>query len=387
MIKLLARGPEFVGGQILASFAKKDTLHTTLKEGQGAIITKNGQFVRPIMSFQGFHFNEPGTDWFDPNIREWEIIRDDPTKPKGYYDRRLWMQSEFGLHWLGLPGMREVFDYEFEWSEKFRTHENGDVSRVIRHERTRIFFVAGFPYIIMEEEAKTADNYPVKLVYMVALRIVNPKVALFETVDWLKQAEGFINRVGRSFAGEFTYNELRSETDETDAAKRRRENFSLRVKKLNTLLLDEQDAGFCPAPNSLTGMIGHIGVAVDSAELLKVVLSGPNAQAHEQITLRETIAKADARAKVLTADADAYSAVMAKGAEAKGIQAIGKAQAEATNLQLEALSKHPELAGPLLQHTAIKPTDKGYIILDPVTKPAADGVKSLIKEVFGKKGA
>lgn len=369
MLKYLVRAPEFVAGQVLAYWSKEHLLTTACIEGQGRLIVANGQLEYPVMSHDGWHFNDPRMRWYNPAERKWEIIPNDPAQPDGYYDVRPWMFRKFGLHWVGLPGQHEVFDYEFSWTE-LELGEGADKGSLVPKprpkERTKKFYVVGFPYVMVEKEAKTKDNLPVKVTYLLTLRITNPVIALTKSGNWLQKAEGYANEVVRSYIGEFTWDQLISETDEEDSKKREKENFSRRLRALNYGLLGEGDdlhvfPYFPPMPgpgepplllSKLPGIVGKIGVEIESAELLAISLTGEAAAEHQRLTLIETTAARMAKAKRYAVDIDLYEKAMNAGVDALRIIKTKTAEAEGARKRIEAYAENPELAIALLKYDA-----------------------------------
>ena len=132
MIRNLIRGPA------LQMLAKEDILATTLGESTVKAIVRgsysNGPFDSFIMSFQGYHLNDPNRDWYrdkHPKTGEpwqpWDVLYHGPGNKNGFekeyeledetYDLRPQLYKDLGLYPMGgMPWERSIYMYQFEWN-------------------------------------------------------------------------------------------------------------------------------------------------------------------------------------------------------------------------------------------------------------------------------
>jgi len=381
MIKLMAAtavtallaGTALASPFVFSGWADEDYLFTKVEDGTGKIINKGDSFHRVIMSFEDHHLNDPTKPWFDPSQPRWEVLKNEPgvsylckpwlpkkflpkhtSYPANNYDNRPWLLREFGLFWVGLPKMRQIRSYNFSWNE-YQRQQIGDGDLVIRprKEVTNIFKVNDFSYVMVLTDAKTADNLTVRAEFVTVVRMTNPKKALIDSDDWLVQLEAYIDRQARSFIGSFTYDQLRSETD--DVALAAKEDFSKRMRELTLRLPDEEEL-------SALGTKGTIGITIGSANLEKIVLSGAHAVENEKLSIAAYGADQAALVAVKASEAEATALRNVNGAKADGIRDIGAAEAAATKMLLDVLAEQPEMAKAKLMKDALTSPGDGKVI-------------------------
>lgn len=372
-VTALLAGTAITSPFVFSGWAAQDHIFTTVEEGKGKIIIKGDSFHRMIMSFENHHLNDPSKPWFDETKPLWEVLENKPGVsylckawlprkllpkhphyPANHYDNRPWLLREFGLFWVGLPKMRQIRSYTFSWNEYERESGNdGDLGIKSRKESTKVFLVNDFAYVMVLTDAKTSDNSMVRAEFVTVIRMTNPMKALIDTDNWLIQLETYIRRQARNFIGTYTYNQLRSETD--DVALGVKEDFSKRMLELNQRLPEEDELG-------ALGTKGTIGITIRSTNLEKIVLTGGFALENEQLTLAQYRAEQEAIITVTESEAESTSIRNINGAKADGIRDIGRATAEATAMLLTELAKHPEMAEIQLRNDALKSPGAGKVI-------------------------
>lgn len=239
---------------IMKWLAERDTIFTTCQEGTAKAIMRGGSFDYAIMSFAGYHLNDPRQssdgkktrykktcrkikkeekvvsietisilDWevvyhgkrntkeFGYKITEKGIWEESETREKeesdDYYDDRHWILKELGLYWVGWPWINSVYEYVFEWNE-LSMNEKGEEKISSRKERTRFIYVADFTYAIRTTGAETSDLLPVDLLTLVTVAVRNPYHAMFSGEDWMQRITAAINLHVRTFVGNRNYDEL-----------------------------------------------------------------------------------------------------------------------------------------------------------------------------------
>jgi regulator of protease activity HflC (stomatin/prohibitin superfamily) len=168
-----------------------------------------------------------------------------------------------------------------------------------------------------------------------------------------------VDRQARNFIGAFTYDELRSETD--DVERQKQENFSDPVRKLTFCLPEEEGL----PESQRKGTKGTIGITVNAANLESIVLSGPAAEENEQLSVARYTADRKAESVRIGADAEAYATTTDADARAHATKVTGEAEAASITARLTALNQHPELASALLMSEAIAKPGDGKVIIVP----------------------
>lgn len=381
-------GAYWGSGFIFSLWAKSDKFFTEVKEGTGKVIVKGQTFHHIVLSYKGYHLNDPGKTWFDKSKPEWEIL---PNKRGKNYNDRPHLFRQFGLFWVGIPGMRSVYKYHFVWNE-YRSVAGSKQEVWHRDTMTSIFKANSFTYVMVIDGAKTKDNATVRAEFTVIIRITNPYLALFAADDWRALVESYVDRQGKNFIGTFTYDELRSETDQNqnmseeerqlaeekkEKTKRcERENFSKPVVRLTIELPEETE---CDAHATPIGLKGKYGVVIEAANMAEITLSGALALRNEEISTTLFLADAQALATQKAADADAYSVRTAGDANAYKTTVEGRAEAEATEVMLTTLAKHPELAAIKLATDALAQPGDGKTIVIP------SDIGKVVEGVFGRR--
>lgn len=311
-------------------FAERDLFTTYISPGDGKMILRGNEFHSFHISMPGFHLNRPDAEYFNKDADPWEILPNEEGKTDDDYDERpLWMKK-FGFYPVGIPFQRKVNEEIFEWKQ-----ESGGTI-VHRQEPTRIFKVNAFPYVIEQREVISKDGLPMKLTYIVGLRIVNPYKALIRTEDWLVQLEAAIQQAVRNWASSFDFMELISQTDETDAAKKRTEDFEKMVKAIDP------------------EMHKRFGVIIDSADLKAPMPDGPEAQAYLDSIAAPFQAEQAAKVTVTAATAQAAAEEAVGMAQARVQDAQAKAAVAGEVARYEAAEKHPEGASAVIAGEALK---------------------------------
>lgn len=326
----VALGAYFGGPFALVPLANNDTLVTYISPGDGKMILKGGEFHDFFISLPGSHLNRPGASYYDKKERPWEILPNAPGTTDDDYDERPAWMKKFGYFPVGIPFQRSVNEEVFEWKEE----SGGQI--VPRRELTRKFKVNAFPYVIVQTEVISRDGLPLRLTYIVGLRIINPHKALIETEDWLVQLEAAIQQAVRNWAAGFKFLELISQTDARGSKARMKENFELEVCKLSN------------------EMRIRFGVAVETADLKAPMPEGPKAQAHLDSIAAPFAAKKAAEVKVIDATAQAEADETVGMVKARVDKAVAEAAVAGEVARYKAAEEHKEGASAVIAGEALK---------------------------------
>jgi len=341
--------------------AKENILFTTVKEGTIKAIMRGDSFERFIMSFAGYHLNDPTktetktkklprykTEYFDEEAQEnkrlpdWEVVYHGKGNKKGFkeiddetYDDRSWLLRKLGLYWVGWPWVNNnVYVYAFEWNET-STNKEGKEKILPRAEATDFIFVADFTYAILTEEAETKDRLPVTVLTLVTVAIRNPYRALFSGEDWMKRVTAAINRHVRNFVGSKNFLDLISLKEKHWA------DFSQPIIGLSVRLLDDKD-------EPPYGLKGRYGAEIRTADLQTIELSGDAKKKNQESTTKEYEAKQEAQLKLIIGQA-----------EADVIEKKGTREAEALGKRLKVIKEYGETGITLAGYDAIQESSKG----------------------------
>jgi hypothetical protein len=396
--------------------AEENILVTTVKEGTVKTIMRGDSVDHFIMSFRGYHLNDPRKKdpkkgWYKTKFTEagkevklpdWEIVYHGEGNKKEfthhddeYYDDRSSYLKDLGLYRVGWPWKNSVYVYGFKWNETYMDKKEGREKVLIRAEATDFIYVADFTYAIMTYGAETRDRLPTDELTLVTVAIRNPYRALFSGEDWMRRVTAAINRHVKNFVGSKGYDELISitkgkksrelgdaseeevlaceEISETSVAWSK--EFSEPIIKLSAHLADENETSQPP-----TGLKGRYGVEIRTADLQTVDFSGtPEEKAEHQ---RAAVA-------VYTAEQTAKATLATGKADAKVIKMKGKREAEALAARLKVIGD-PGGAGLLLaQLDAMQEASKGagntvFWANNPFI-PLTDLLKNTVKKEGGER--
>jgi hypothetical protein len=337
--------------------AKEDVLFTNVKEGTVKGIVRGKTFDRFIMSFAGYHLNDPSKEGYREDRPKWEVLyhgdkntndfKGDEMKD-GHYDKRHWLLKHLGLYWVGWPWANSVYVYQFEWNETITDRGTGAEKILPRAEPTDFIYVADFTYAIKTVGAETKDRLPTDELTLVTVAIRNPYRALFTGEDWMRRITSSINRHVRSFIGVHDFQDLVQGTrfkgrEKPVEGERIGEevaiNFSGPIIELNEKLPDDKDPPL--------GLKGRYGVVIRTADLQSVELSGEAKKQDQEATTREYVARQQAKATLVTGQA-----------EADVIKMRGDREAEALGARLKVIQEYGDAGITLAGYDAIQDASK-----------------------------
>lgn len=346
------------------SLAEEDTLFTFVKEGTSKVIMRGSEFDRAIMAFKNFHLNDPTASYFDPTLPEWHVVyhgrRTDETgkyitgsehdilhKDK-FYDLRPWYLKLAGLYWVGLPPVSSVYKYWFKWNE-IDSGTDGRPILISREAWSNYVYISDFTYGLYSGKAQTLDGVTVEIIHLDTLAVRNPRLALFSGEDWILRVGAVTGREARNHIGKRTFDQLRSETDQTDKKLRDDDSFSLPIIHLNLRLPDETLPPF--------GLEFRYGVLVRSADTFELQFEGS-----ERLAAAFTaglVAEEEAKATRLAADGQADAERTVGRARADVTLMTSQAEAKGLLMQLQVMRFDPETSRLLAQLNALTEASKG----------------------------
>jgi len=327
--------------------AQENILVTTVKEGTVKAIMRGKSLDHFVMSFSGYHLNDPKkVEWYnscslpakgDPKntFCEWDVVYHGEENDSKYDDRS-WLLKKLGLYWVGLPWAMNVYVYQFEWNETF-IDKDGKEQVLPRAEATDFIYVADFTYTIVTEAAETKDRLSTEELTLVTIAIRNPYRALFSGENWMRRVDAAINRLVRSFVGSKDFQDLKS-----PEGKEKSLELSTQIIYLTKCLPDDTDENL---PN---GLKGRYGVEIRTADLQIIELSGDAKEREQTAVMQEYVATQEARAIVLKGEA-----------EAKVIEMRGKQEALALDERLKVIDEHGETGIKLAGYDALQESSKG----------------------------
>lgn len=359
--------------------AEQDIFFTTCKEGTIKTIVKGATADHFIMSFAGYHLNDPRMDFHRVTDREgkvlqqWEVIyhgahkqllpdeqqkmtEEELAKTKDdYYDNRPEFLKRLGLYWVGLPWRKSVYVYPFSWNETITRKLDGKEEIRPREEPTNFIYVADFTYAIKTDGAETRDRIPVDVLTFVTVAIRNPYRALFSGEDWMQRVTSVVNRQVRNFVGSKGYDELiypmgtagngSSKPDMREITAKWAEEFSQPIIRLTDFLPDENETSKPPY-----GLSQRYGVTIRTADLQTIEIAGDE---------KTRDALQEAATRIYTAQKEADATILDGAAKADVIEKTGEKEAKALATRLEVIREHGEAGQQLAQLDAMTAAAKG----------------------------
>jgi uncharacterized protein YuzE len=206
--------------------AKADTIYLFgfIKEGQGTFRMHGERAGEPLIALRGHicipqeetkhDYDQKGNVVGTRVLTREKIIPGEQEYAPGLLG---FLEKSFGIYWLGFPPLNTRMEKKFRWNEwKQIAAENGKVTAIElirREEKTKFFYVQTFPYALKLKEAETGStmknkdgteiggNVSVDLDITLLLRIIYPRVALFDNQDWFDQLGDTVLANARKYVG------------------------------------------------------------------------------------------------------------------------------------------------------------------------------------------
>lgn len=292
-------------GSLFTYLGEKGVFFSTVKEGQIKVARRGGIVTLFFGKIPGHTINkETG-----------EITDEVDNNPRG------WLENKFGIQWIGFPPWYSIYHYRFKWNKWARPAGKPDYEIIPRDEIVdSVYFRA--PYALELKDLETKDRLGLTAVVVFTVKIVNARIALFLTSDWLANISAEVTAAIRDFFGQREYNSLimmQNEIgDKTDPGKKISE-FINAVKSLN-------DDGF-----GNEALPKKFGVWIDDVSLLSIEIGEPKGD-----LAKATHAKyvAERKQEATLVDADATAGKILKEAKAKADEILMLAEADAKKVEL-----------------------------------------------------
>lgn len=362
--------------------AEENILFTTVKASTAKAIMRGKSFERFIMSFAGYHLNDPNKPGYRPleivestnredeavtardGFPDWEVVyhgkgntdcflKENKDKKNeqddDYHENRNPILKHLGLYWVGWPWRNSVYVYQFQWNVTV-TNKDGNEEILPRAEPADFVYVNDVTYAIKTDGAETKDRLSTDELTLVTVAVRNPYRALFIGEDWMRRMTAAVNRHVRNFVSSKKYDDLinildkdkkgNDDDEEDSVAEKWAKEFSQPIIKLNERLSGEIDKS--PKP---WGLRGKYGIDIRAADLQSVELSG---SPEEKLKLHAAAMKEYAAAQ------DAKAERLVGKAKADVIGMMGEKEAEALRARLVVIKEHGNAGALLAQLDAMR---------------------------------
>lgn len=379
-----------VGFFAIWSLAKMNIFFGFIKEGHGIIIKRGESYVGPIISFTGYHL-KPVMRSGRERLEVVEVKPNEtPNAPGGILG---FLQEKFGIFWLGtFPPFRSIMEKEFRWNEWEEVRgDDGNYHWRLNHreEPTTFFYVQTFPYALVIEAAETGGKYTdtstgeksaiggnieVDLKIVLLVKIICPEAATIRHENWFDQLGALVTDQARLFVGSRTFEELRSQKvneipEDGNIVNRVRNEFCEYIMGLNE---------HAPIGEDSDSIVDVYGVKIIGAHILDVELAGESKKVAAETTAIY-VAEQRAKATEVTKDAEAY-----------GIRAVGKAEADAISARTKAVLDFGPDGKYVLRQEALKEAGKGgnVVVFTNDNENSGDALLSrlIVPQQLKKKG-
>ncbi len=202
---------------LVYQLAQSKVFFTSPKEGTVEFVMAGNSIRNMILVWKGHQ--KHGVPKPDDAFAEYEVEVSPSNQPQRLTGRRAlnplnWGES-FGIYWVGLWPFYKIYRYDFFWVEEKideGTNQLVPFARKATKEdnggQTPFAYVNDFNYVFFVNDVKTKDGVPLKLSFIVTIRLVNPYKALFLGEDWLQRAGGAISLMTIRYAGVLSYEEI-----------------------------------------------------------------------------------------------------------------------------------------------------------------------------------
>ena len=140
--------------------------------------TKRFLFIKPIEGRFLYVVRGSGLKRIVYSIKGWELNKND----KMVKDERAkgWLETTFGVQWLGIPFIDSVFEFPLSWDELGKKKDEAGYSTISHADETvdGLFFQA--TYVLQLHEAETAGQIPLNARIILTLRRNYPERAAFK---------------------------------------------------------------------------------------------------------------------------------------------------------------------------------------------------------------
>jgi len=339
-----------------ATLRPKKVFLTVPKHGTTEAIMKGGEdggFIRFTPPPPGLKYKGTGDEF-----ERWEVI-DDPD-----YDSASLPELKFGDAFNGTSNPWEVSKHHFGWEFvgwppnavyrypfKYRKVEEVNGKKVLVEQpekESNFFFLINVEYGMIATNAETRDGIPHRVEFVAKIRITNPYIAAFGVKDWLAMVEAQLTEIVRGWVGGKTAAAIQS--IDTSGSKDGELTDKIFIKGTGSARRPEE--------TKQEFIQRKTGARVSDIYVINV---DPD-EKYRDITLQEAIARADAAATIIKADAEAYATEKAGDATAYAIEAAGEANSFALQDLIKAAKKGGDV-GEVLRLVALMEAGKAGSVI------------------------
>ena len=258
--------------------APRDIWFTFVEEGTAKTVVRGEQFQRALIQWNGYTLDRnPNPN--DPEAAKWNII---PGKERHILG---------GIRFFGIWPLDRIYEYKFEWTG---LKSDGSLNR---HppEQLKHIFLKQYVYYAEVEKAEDDQRLPLNVSFVLTVAVKNPYKALFKVHNWLDAVMGRIVTAIRNEIAKKPYETL--------------------ISRMAGISSDIYRDGM----NEMVAIFKKdYGIEVLNLEIQKI--DPPNEQ--REATLKEYVAKQDAKRIVVEAQARADAVVIEAKAKAEAIERI-----------------------------------------------------------------
>lgn len=207
------------------------------------------------------------------------------------YGREKENPNFFGMVWIGIPGIYTIYKRHQKWSE-WESIEGGRKVR-FRDELTPFLITKPFEYLMFVKEAEDKDDLPIDIYFTVILKPVNALRPIFGNDNAYEQVQTLCINQARLFVKSNKFSKIGSGNKNIPNIDN--DDFSIKMLGLNYDI---------PGRSDSLGIADVLGYQIMDAKIYSVEISGHNKEKIVEATTKEYIANQEAKAKVISAEAE-----------------------------------------------------------------------------------
>lgn len=232
------------------------------------------------------------------------------------------------LRLVGLWPIDYIHTYEFRWNEWRQKPENSKFEMIPRSEMVNSIFYR-FPYAITIDECETKQKVPLTIIVVITVLLVNARKALFHSGKmWLETLTAGVQSTVRDYVGNLGLDEITDLQHESGRSGFIKVILELNEDSFTPAIPATADKPATPALPGNPSLPKRIGVMIEAANFISYEITGKDALELIKATTLKAVAIEQGKA-----------AMRKDKLVAKGITAIGAANAGALDLEIIARKK------------------------------------------------